>query len=89
MESDFGTAFCFDGARGLHFTTENATDWTRVSLDLRIVAGDEAWEEVKNGGGRFVSGGFYNIAVWIDEETGFVREGESGEPDQRMGMPFV
>lgn len=31
-----GLGFCFDGARCLHFTTENTTETTRVSLDFRI-----------------------------------------------------
>ena len=36
---NYGTAKQFDGATCLHWTPENTTDTTRVSLDVRLVSG--------------------------------------------------
>ncbi|KAJ1462145.1 hypothetical protein M885DRAFT_409777, partial [Pelagophyceae sp. CCMP2097] len=34
-----GNALCFEGGSAAHFTTENTTLDTRVSLDVRLVSG--------------------------------------------------
>mmetsp|Transcript_41513 Transcript_41513/g.58416 ORF Transcript_41513/g.58416 Transcript_41513/m.58416 type:complete len:687 (-) Transcript_41513:104-2164(-) len=39
-----GLGFLFDGARCLHFTLENTTDVTRVSIDFRIAIYREGYE---------------------------------------------
>jgi len=46
-----GLGFCFDGARCLHFTLQNTTEITRVSLDFRIAIYREKGKGVGGGGG--------------------------------------
>ena len=84
---------CFPGAINLHWTTDNKTDRTRVSLDLRLIPGPmfEALECGGSAGGqRDVyrgSPGYYSMCV--REDGRWVRRGPLQHPDARVGFPWT
>jgi hypothetical protein len=76
----------FHGSQCLHWTSENATEQTRASLDFRVVAGD-CWDPEADPYSRVA--GFYVTARWVESLARFVRdEGALPEPDKRAGFPF-
>lgn len=82
----------------LHFTSENTTAATRVSLDLRVIV-DALWDPAAaaSAGDRFAGGrpGYYvryergaeaAAAAWVRSDAG---AGPLPEPDERFGYPFT
>ena len=87
LEGDFGDVFQFWGAMCAHFTPENTTTVTRVSLDFRIIL-SSLFEPSHD---RYSSEpGYYCRAVLTDSSE-WVRESpaELPTPDSRVGIPFV
>ena len=94
-----GQGFIFDGARCIHFTLENTTEMTRVSLDFRIALyqaqgrdGLCTKEELTD---SFCSSGcsYYDEAdVTMDHSSCATVARKSGQelfdPDWRVGLPF-
>jgi len=87
LEGGFGDIVQFWGAMCAHFTPENTTTKTRVSLDFRIIL-SSLFEPTHD---RYSSEpGYYCRAVLTD--TGeWARESpaELPTPDSRVGIPFV
>jgi hypothetical protein len=85
IEASYGDIKRFYGAQCSHFTTENCTDSTRVSLDFRVIDG-RYWIEDHD---QFTSSPGYYACCVLDADTGkWVLEGELPEPDWRVGFPF-
>ncbi|OLQ08024.1 Streptomycin biosynthesis protein StrG [Symbiodinium microadriaticum] len=91
-----GHGFMFDGARCIHFTLENTTDTTRVSLDFRIALfqeGAEAPCTKDQLADSFCTGScsYYDEAV-VSMDPGPTnvtkKAKERAEPDWRVGLPF-
>jgi cytidyltransferase-like protein len=89
IEAEYGTVKRFAGAMCLHWTTDNTTDYTRVSIDFRLIAGP-LYEKFKFGdalnGGK-LSSGYYCCCRKTDKI--WQREGDMLSPDARMGYPFT
>lgn len=93
-----GLGFLFDGARCLHFTMENTTDVTRVSIDFRIAIynakDDDALCSKELRDDRFSQEpGYYDEAfVALDGGGALVAKkrttGKLLVPDRRVGYPF-
>jgi hypothetical protein len=92
-----GLGFLFDGARCLHFTMENTTDATRVSIDFRIAifrgtgeglcAKELLADRFSNAGP-----GYYDEASIQTGVGSFVAKKDGNhlfEPDARVGFPFT
>lgn len=90
----------FAGAMCAHWTTENKTNLTRVSLDFRLIAGP-LYRGLKcgglsRGGQKDVfraTAGYYSRAVCCSSEEGgegvaWEREGPLLKPDARVGFPW-
>jgi hypothetical protein len=81
-----GTLKRFHGSQCLHFTSENTTGLTRVSLDFRVIPAC-AWDGAHD---AYTSrSGYYSRAqrggpAWTRAEEGPLRA-----PDARVGYPFV
>ncbi|CAE7355407.1 strG [Symbiodinium sp. CCMP2592] len=91
-----GHGFIFDGARCIHFTLENTTDATRVSLDFRIALFQEGAEGPCTKDqlvDSFCAGScsYYDEAV-VSMDAGpavaLKKAKECAEPDWRVGLPF-
>ena len=94
-----GSGFLFDGARCIHFTLENATDTTRVSLDFRIAFYQEGSSELctkEQLADSFCTGA---CSCYYDEAAVSLAHAPAGvvakkaakellEPDWRVGLPF-
>eukprot|EP00041_Stephanoeca_diplocostata_P027489 m.756519 g.756519 ORF g.756519 m.756519 type:complete len:183 (-) comp23184_c0_seq10:2501-3049(-) len=85
----------FAGASCVHWTTENTTNLTRVSLDFRLIAGP-MFHAFKCGGAhkggqldvyRQPPGGYYSRCELTD--GGWTRVGDLAEPDARIGFPWT
>lgn len=94
VEGEYGIAQHFAGATRLHWTTVNTTDYTRVSMDFRLLLGT-TYHLLQCGGQRpggqldvyRNSPGYYSCChqrngVWI-------REGNLFKPDARVGFPWT
>jgi len=94
ISGDYGDVKQFAGATCLHWTPENMTNYTRVSLDFRVITGP-MFDALSCGGdlkGGQVdvyrrSPGYYNCCrkrdgIWY-------REGELLKPDARVGFPWT
>jgi len=100
-----GLGFLFDGARCLHFTLENTTDATRVSIDFRIAfyrgegeAGELCTKELLEDRFSKAGPGYYDEAsIAIGAESfsfpGAAIAKKYGsyllDPDARVGFPFT
>eukprot|EP00607_Mallomonas_marina_P003945 CAMPEP_0182436794 /NCGR_PEP_ID=MMETSP1167-20130531/83638_1 /TAXON_ID=2988 /ORGANISM="Mallomonas Sp, Strain CCMP3275" /LENGTH=108 /DNA_ID=CAMNT_0024629341 /DNA_START=726 /DNA_END=1049 /DNA_ORIENTATION=- len=63
MESHYGQVIRFWGAQCAHFTTENCTATTRVSLDFRVIE-DNYWDEMHD---QYTSKpGYYTVCELVD-----------------------
>jgi hypothetical protein len=83
--ASYGNIKRFYGSQCSHFTTENCTDSTRVSLDFRVIDG-KYWIEDHD---QFTSSPGYYACCVLDTDSGrWVLEGELPEPDWRVGFPF-
>ena len=73
LDLDYGQVFRFHGSLLMHFTTENRTPWTRISLDFRVIPG------TLFGVGRshFAEPGYFVRA----ERSGDGRDGDTGTAD--------
>jgi ectoine hydroxylase-related dioxygenase (phytanoyl-CoA dioxygenase family) len=89
-----GKAFRFWGSQCLHWTSENNTDVTRVSLDFRIVLGF-VWShlEKSNSLDAYASKpGYYACArrhVLSNGSTQWRNDNPLLPPDVRLGYPFT
>lgn len=95
ITGDYGHIKQFAGATCLHFTPENMTDYTRVSLDFRLIPGS-MMDALKSGvecvGGQVDAyrriPGYYSCCrrgsngIWQ-------REGRLLSPDARVGFPWT
>jgi hypothetical protein len=89
----------FAGAICAHWTTENKTDLTRVSMDFRLIAGPLfdalACGGSEQGGQLDVyrnKPGYYSCCRKVEEADGSVswkREGPLLPPDARIGFPWT
>ncbi|GMI04188.1 hypothetical protein TrVE_jg7041 [Triparma verrucosa] len=85
----YGVVKHFAGAICTHWTTENNTDATRVSLDVRLIDGNDFEEMEYNDNVYKKQGGFYHTAVkqgggrWVRVEE------ELHKPDGRTGYPWT
>lgn len=89
----YGTVKHFAGAICLHWTSENKTGKTRVSLDFRLIPG-KFYNGLKNGGKTYREGnGYYAVCRKVKSETGvssWVRDGSKmPKPDARCGFPWT
>jgi hypothetical protein len=104
IELGYGEIKRFYGAQCAHFTPENTTSETRVSLDFRMIC-DDYWQQDHD---HFTSiPGYYSICEYqrrADDGDGdcdgdgdgdgggdgvWALSGELPEPDWRVGFPFV
>ena len=69
-----------------HFSAENTTDATRVSLDFRLVPGGCYEEEAEEQPKDFQVGGYYSEACWRE---GAFAVGTRGAPYHRHGFPHT
>lgn len=93
----YGKVHCFHGALSTHWTTDNNTDTTRVSLDFRIIPGS-LYDSLKCGGSvpggkkdvYRAKNGYYDLCcktadgAWIRQET---MHSPLGDP--RFGYPWT
>ena len=93
-EGGEGSFYRFHGGQCLHFTGENSTPWTRVSLDFRVLWGEggggeeEEEEEASSSSNKYVRGGYYS--VWQCREGGvWERQGPQLQPHELFGYPFL
>lgn len=85
----YGVVKHFAGALCVHWTTENKTEATRVSLDVRLVDGAD-FEGMKCKNVYVKDGGFYHVAKKVSGEGGWVRQEEELHcPDARSGFPWT
>ena len=90
-----GTCHVFDGARNIHFTVENTTDKTRVTLDFRLAlcrhhdATSSTLPLVTDIEDRFSANpGYYRLCV-VDGQGHVEPMGHRPVPDFRVGFPFT
>jgi hypothetical protein len=83
----------FAGAICTHWTTENKTDFTRVSLDFRMIDGRH-YKSVacENSDVYRAKDGYYSICRKVEDGNNseiWQREGPLLPPDTRMGFPWT
>jgi hypothetical protein len=86
--ADYGSVVRFYGALCAHFTPENTTNQTRVSLDFRVIPGS-CWIEDHD---HFTQNPGYYISCRRDESNiGLWHRIHSSipTPDYRVGFPFL
>jgi cytidyltransferase-like protein len=92
---DYGIVKQFAGATCLHWTPENMMDYTRVSLDFRLIAG--SMYDALSCGGEIKGGqvdtyrkspGYYSCCRKRQDGT-WEREGDLLSPDARVGFPWT
>jgi hypothetical protein len=89
ITGDYGHVKQFAGATCLHFTPENMTDYTRVSLDFRLIPGSmmDALKSGEKADAYRRTPGYYSCCrrgsngIWQ-------REGPLLSPDARVGFPW-
>lgn len=85
IDSNYGGIKRFWGAQCSHFTVENHTSQTRISLDFRVVD-SRFWIPDHD---QFTSSpGYYAMASYSVETDSWCVMGDIGEPDYRVGFPF-
>jgi cytidyltransferase-like protein len=99
IDGDYGYLKHFAGAMCLHWTTENKTEFTRVSVDFRLIPGP-MFHALKDGS-SFPGGqkdvyrnndGYYSCCrkeMRGDESVVWNREGPLLAPDARIGFPWT
>ena len=87
-------ATIFAGAQCIHWTTENKTGKTRVSLDFRVIDGTMFGKlkcgSEQTGGWRDVyreKEGYYTHCELVDDQ--WIRTEELPQPDYRVGYPWT
>lgn len=94
QSEDIGHIKYFSGATCLHWTSENKTDESRVSLDFRLIAGP-MFDKLKCGGSHpggktdvyRQKDGYYSKCNKVDGS--WIREGPMLAPDARTGFPWT
>lgn len=89
----------FAGSMCLHWTTENKLDYTRVSLDVRLIPG-ELFHALQCGGS--ITGGQKDVyreregyyskcrkECGQDGSMSWIRDGPLVTPDARVGFPWT
>ena len=85
IKGDYGMVKRFYGALCIHFTPENTTSHTRVSLDFRAVPGS-CWNVDHDQFTR--KSGYYNC--YYKENSSWIRQEKVlNMPDYRVGFPFT
>ena len=85
IDSKYGGIKRFWGAQCSHFTVENHTSQTRISLDFRVVD-SRFWIPDHD---QFSStSGYYALATYDIDTDSWSVIGDIGEPDYRVGFPF-
>lgn len=85
IESGYGGIKRFWGAQCSHFTVENHTAQTRISLDFRVV---DCRYWISDHDQFTVTPGYYALASYSADTDSWSIIGEVGEPDYRVGFPF-
>lgn len=98
IEANYGMIKHFAGGICAHWTPENHTDFTRVSLDFRIIPGS-MFRELKCGGKQLGGvrdvyrerDGYYKKCCSKKEgpQSVWVADGPSHTPDARFGFPWT
>jgi cytidyltransferase-like protein len=99
IEGDYGLIKVFAGAICMHWTTENTTLHTRVSLDFRIIPG-HLYDSLKCGGSQPLGQmdvyrqkeGYYAKCRRVVSSSGsekWERDGSFVKPDARCGFPWT
>ena len=94
IQGEAGDIHHFAGATNIHWTTENKTKKTRISFDVRLIAGPH-FDLMKCGGGRDGGQldvyrrdpGYYSVCRLKSGE--WIREGPLLKPDARVGYPWT
>ena len=89
LELSYGEVACFDGLHCAHFTAENTTAHTRVSLDFRLVPGGCYEEDVQLQPRDFLVGGYYSECRRADAAAGSFEVTRRGQAYWRHGFPFT
>jgi len=96
FEADYGTVLQFAGALCTHWTTVNTTARTRVTLDLRLIAGTHYRQfqcgGSQPGGKRDVyreTIGYYSCCTRPDNDGPWIRTDDLPVPDARVGFPWT
>ena len=85
---NYGMVKHFPGATCLHWTTNNTSSYTRVSLDFRLISGT-IYDTFTNSGSGFRDG-FYNCCQFRQETGTWERlNAEMISPDKRTGFPWT
>lgn len=92
-DADADTIKYFAGAQCMHWTTENKTDRTRISLDFRLIVGT-MYPVLKNDGGKLDvyrdTKGYYHQCQWKPPQWERIGDGSSlAPPDARTGFPWT
>ena len=95
IQGQAGDIVHFAGATNLHWTTENKTSKTRVSLDVRVISSID-YHALKDGGDREGGQidvyrrdpGYYQKCV-LDADNKWQRVGPLLPPDARVGYPWT
>jgi cytidyltransferase-like protein len=77
----------FAGGVCLHWTTENTTEYTRVSLDFRFLQGN--FHASIPGGAQQYREGYYNCCILSTMDNTWQRQGDLFQPDARVGFPWT
>mmetsp|Transcript_6444 Transcript_6444/g.12933 ORF Transcript_6444/g.12933 Transcript_6444/m.12933 type:complete len:885 (-) Transcript_6444:27-2681(-) len=99
IEGNYGTIKHFAGAICSHWTPENHGDYTRVSLDFRLIYGS-VFHALKCGGSKLggvkdvyrLKEGYYSCCRAPEEDASdiiWTREGPLLPPDGRVGFPWT
>jgi len=89
-----GVALCFLGGSCAHFTSENTTANTRVSIDARVLlVGDTTTTPKGGGSSKYDGDSYFATAAFSSEEGGWLRLDDDAaffqRPDPRCGVPFL
>ena len=89
IQASFGTAKIFAGGVCMHWTTENTTSFTRVSLDFRMIPGSlyEGLPIPASDVYRKQEG--YYAKCWQRDDGSWERIGSLAPPDPRFGFPWT
>jgi len=85
LHYDYGDIYRFNGGICMHFTTENCSGHTRVSLDFRVIP-QSCYRLVDD---RLSRKPGYYVRAERDASGKWTRMEELLEPDERNGFPFT
>lgn len=85
---NYGAIKKFPGATCLHWTPENTTEATRVSLDVRLIDGN-LFRSLQFPGSASLRDGYYARCCKSETTGKWVLEGELPTPSSRMGFPWT